>query len=366
MVASSQPNRTSGFGLEGLQRSPLVVLLVSVLLAAFATYALQVYIDARISTMTGGQLMEVLLAAEPIPAGTEITNELVQTREIPSAYVHPKTVTTDQKDFVLGQRTLEDIASGEPLLWTDLMLSSRRNLTDIIGFGERAVTISVDSSSSQYGLIRPGDRVDVLCTLSLPGEDLGSGSSETLLLLQNVTIVAVDGSLVRKPAVGDEAVAASSVAKLATATAGEATPALPSTVTLKVAAEDARLLAFAEAHGRLTLLLRNPNDVIVEGPASVTLSDLTDRPVEPRVSAGSPGPAGPQFRGLAEAYPTLFEEGVLKGSAYWPESGGEELRAMMEALKGTRVVIPDAKPPAEAVPEKSGETKSPPEAETKP
>jgi pilus assembly protein CpaB len=345
--------------------SPLGILLVSVLLAGVATFALQLYIDARISTVTGGEFIAVLLAGDKIPAGSEITPDLVLRRDIPSAYVHPKTVTADQEELVLGQRTLEDIAMGETLLWTDLMLSSRTNLTDVIDFGERAITIAVDKFSSQHGLIRPGDRVDVLCTLQVPGEDLSSDSSETRLLLQNVTILAVDGSLVRKPAMGDEELKGTTGAPmLARAEPGSSSG--PTTVTLKLLAEDARLLAYAEEHGRVLLLLRNPNDVIVEAPVAVTLSDLSKRPAQPRVPELREGQA---FPSIAKPYPTVFEEGVRKGNAYWPDSAGNELRAMMKGMESARVILPSEADPVDASmqaqPDKSAKPEPPAQPEAR-
>jgi len=327
-----QPDRGVALALRELQSSPLGVLLLAALLAVLATLALRIYVNAQISSATGGDMIEVLLAAEDLPPGTEITKQQILTREIPAAYVHPKTVLAEQQAFVLGQKALEDMEQGEALLWSNLVMSSRSELTDKLGFGERAMTIAVDKFSSQAGQIRPGDRVDVLSSLDIPGEDLGSDSSEIRLLLQNITILAIDGSIASSPTAGDAGGGSDSpVANLTRGASGAVSAGGPTSATLKLTAEQARHLAYAEEHGRVMLLLRNPNDVIAEAPAAVTLSDLRSHiPPSSRTK-------GPDFSSLSKGYPTVFEKGVPKGKAYLPRSAGKGLREILDSLDDAKV-----------------------------
>src|SRR5205823_4569768 len=75
------------------------------------------------------------------------------------------------------------------VLWTDLATNSdaRRDLSSLVRAPMRAVTIRADATSTFGGLIRPGDRVDVLTTMARGNAE---GDRLTLPLLQNVLVLA--------------------------------------------------------------------------------------------------------------------------------------------------------------------------------
>jgi Flp pilus assembly protein CpaB len=116
--------------------------------------------------------------------------------------------------------------------------------------GKRALTISIDSLSAVGGLVNPGDFVDIIAHLDLPDEK-GTApqgpkpDSErlTTVLFQNIQVLAVGTNF--NPT-------------------GEIPPyelqqnAQKLNVTLAVSPEEAGLLTFAEARGKLQLSLRSP------------------------------------------------------------------------------------------------------------
>jgi pilus assembly protein CpaB len=119
----------------------------------------------------------------------------------------------------------------------------------------RAVTIHADPASSFGGLLRPGDRVDVLLTVERADQRTTSS------ILQNVLVLAT-GRDTGGPRTGEEGAA----------------PRV-SQITLAVNPDQSQVLALAESQGTLTLALRNPEDItIIEGQASKTTRDLLPAP----------------------------------------------------------------------------------------
>jgi len=114
--------------------------------------------------------------------------------------------------------------------------------------GKRAVTIRVDTLSAVGGLINPGDFVDVIATLRIPEEinaEKARAKEVITVLFQNLQVLAV-GTLF-KPVGGAELYENR-----------QKTNAV--NVTLAVSPEEAGLLTFAEANGKLQLSLRSSTE----------------------------------------------------------------------------------------------------------
>jgi pilus assembly protein CpaB len=159
--------------------------------------------------------------------------------------------------------------------------------------GNRAVTISVDAITGVGGFVRPGDKVDILWTLKLPGG--GGDQVATLTLFQDVQVMAVGGELMGRPA----------------------TPGAPAsagtqgyTVTLALDPQETSALLFAREQGRIQLSLRpkqegGPVPVPPANISSVLQSQLGVAP------AAGPPPATHQveiFKGLKRDVMVLAEE----------------------------------------------------------
>ncbi|MDP8265188.1 MAG: Flp pilus assembly protein CpaB [Candidatus Aceula lacicola] len=109
--------------------------------------------------------------------------------------------------------------------------------------GKRAVTVRIETLSAVGGLINPGDFVDVLAHIKVagdPGDSEGFGVVEktTITLFQNVQVLAI-GPNVEMP--GNFEVQ-------------QKTTTLP--ITLAVDPEQVEMITFAQAHGKLQLVLR--------------------------------------------------------------------------------------------------------------
>lgn len=186
-------------------------------------------------------LVDVVVAAANIPKNSIILREQLKLERIPAQYAHPLAIR-DIKE-VVGQTAVADISQGEQVLSNRLVSgrAKRDKLAYIVPQGKRAVSVAVNPVSGVSGLIRPGDRVDVLATLEVP-----SGQEQvtmTAFALQDVEVLAVDQSLSEtKP------------------TSGKEETVQTKTVTLAVSPEEARRLVLASERGSIRLALRSPAD----------------------------------------------------------------------------------------------------------
>jgi pilus assembly protein CpaB len=181
--------------------------------------------------------------------GETVTRAVLDVKELPEAYVEERHIPAADFERVLGAHVTTALTGGGPLLWTDLdMLQDGRTLSSLVRVGMRAFVLP-DRDVSFDGLLRPGDRVDVLLSPADP-------NALAKTLLENVLVLTVGGKLGQDESDAEQA-------------AGR--------VTLSVTPAQAELLAPQEGEGSLRLALRNPQDIALTARAPEGLS--TAQPV---------------------------------------------------------------------------------------
>ncbi len=260
-------------------------LLVAAVSAALGLVLLFLYQRRFESEASGGRPVPVLFAVQDIAMGEQLTEAKLGVRNIPEAYLEERHIRRSDLRRVIGVRVSGAIHANQAVLWTDLATNSdaRRELSSLVSNGLRAVTIRADAQSTFGGLIRPGDRVDVLTTMSR-----GTAEAEriTLPLLQNVLVLAAGRDT------GGEAAAARPGQPVQQSGSGETNQ-----VTLSATIQESALLVFAQDRGRLSLVLRNPDDIaVVEGLPETSMNDIIQS--RGRVHAVSNQPAAAPTRGI--------------------------------------------------------------------
>jgi pilus assembly protein CpaB len=196
----------------------------------------------------------VVVAKEDIARGTMVSNDMVSTRPWPKDLMPPSALTSVEE--CLDRASLAPIVAGEPIL--DVKLASReagRGLAALVPKGMRAYTIQTCRDASNVaGFILPGNHVDVLLTLT-GGRDDGTGGGSSVTLLQAVEILAVAQRL-DAPAENKM-----DLKELRS-------------VTLLVTPDQAAVLDLGQNMGKLTLSLRNTQDLAEATPTPATLKML--------------------------------------------------------------------------------------------
>ena len=225
-------------------------LVAALIMAVMGAGLLFLYKQRFEKEVSGGEKIEVMVAASDIKLGDSLETTTIVTRGIPSAYLESRHIRTSQIESVMGVRVRNRISAGETILWSDLAISgaNSRDLSGLVVPRMRALAIPASKAHTFDGLLRPGDRVDVLLTLS----GVKMESALTKPLLQNLIVLAIGRTM------GES----NSVKK-------KGPDRGISTVTLAVKPAEGQVLTNAMADGKLTLLLRNVDDIrlLEEGSA---------------------------------------------------------------------------------------------------
>lgn len=212
-------------------------------------------------------LAEVLVAAVPLIPGAMLKPEDMRWQAWPEAALADGfVVRADQPDapaMFVGQLSRTDLAAGEPMRAERFIRAEGGILSVMLSPGKRAVAVRISAQSTAGGFIMPGDRVDVLRTVS--GTDLSGQTrmiSETIL--RNIRVLAIDQSIEN---LGEGAV-------------------LGETATLELDALQVELVVSGEAMGLLSLSLRS-------------FADNDDAPLVPVAQVSAPVATPPVriFRG---------------------------------------------------------------------
>ncbi len=242
----------------------VLMLIVAVGLGSGGVYLANDLIQSKVaeykSRLEGKQKMvELVVPKRDLPRGTRLIAADLATRQIPVDFAHNGTVTASSYKRALGQRVAFSAEKGKPLLWAHLEGGETPTFSGNVPEGMRALTVPVDKVSAISGFLQPKDKIDLLLTYRPRKEEV------TIPLLQNVVVLATGTKTVLDKKMG----------------AGSK-PTTYNTVTLQVAPRDAKKIILAQETGKLTAVLRHPDD---EGNLSkdpMTVAKLVDRPVVKR------------------------------------------------------------------------------------
>ena len=233
-----------------------LVLIISVVVGLLAFIMSNRHLQAvRDQLYKDAEEVEVIAAANDLTQGTELKFEDIGVIKIfrrrggyTKDYIEKK-----DKDLILGRKLRYTVERRQPILWADVEMPEgiRTGLSPIIKQGMRAVSLAIAGEAAVSSLVQPNDRVDIIGTFSIPSRtNAKEMETVTMTLLQDVSVLATGKRLAKQELenLGDRwsRVGASSY----------------STVTFEVTPREAELLVFAQnVQGRLTLTLRNPDDV---------------------------------------------------------------------------------------------------------
>lgn len=181
------------------------------------------------------EAVPVAVAAADLPWGTKIKSEMIKTipflkESLPAGYV-------ENAATLHGRVLIAPLNTNEPITEHRLAPTSVTvgGVSAVIKPGKRAIAVKGDKVIGISGFILPGNRVDVLVTMTDPR----TKSEVTKLVLENVPVLATGTQLQEN---------------------GKDEPAPVDVYTLEVAPEEGEKLALAAARGKLQFALRNITD----------------------------------------------------------------------------------------------------------
>jgi pilus assembly protein CpaB len=207
-------------------------------------------IDAQANSQ---KLATVVVAKVSVPRGAVLQKSMLAARKMPAQWVHSGTIDPGRIGQFLGQKLAAPVQAGEPLLEFQIEPPNTA-FSATLANGNRALTTEVDEVNSISGMLRPGDHIDLMATARATGKSKGD---ITFPLLSNVEVLAT-GQVTRKSDEGD----------------GNQRERTYTTITLSVSPHDAQRVVVAKGSGRLTAVLRNPEDVAPTPIQAQTIDDV--------------------------------------------------------------------------------------------
>jgi pilus assembly protein CpaB len=223
----------------------------ALLSGALAFYAAQRYLaDTSAEVERAWQARyaprEVLVAARNLEAGRPLNVADLARRSVPSAFVPGGAFEPARLQELVGKPLLLPLRAGDAVVESQLAGDNETALAARLREGARAVTVPVDEVSSQAGLVRPGDRVDLMLA-----EEITEGNERCVRvrpLLEALSVLATG------QVQGDSTRGAEALLRRGVDTSNY------STITLDVTPEQAQQLALALRMGELIPLLRGDAD----------------------------------------------------------------------------------------------------------
>lgn len=235
-------------------RQKIVFSLLVGVLTAVAGWRYLVHQEKKIKNQYS--MTTVLEARKYIKEGRAVDVDLVEEVPIPVAYLPPMAVQnkTELVDASGQARfaTRIGLLKGEPISKSKLIeTGAMRGLAWTLSPGQTALALKLSPEQAVAGLLRPGDNVNVYCTLD---QQPGWPKDRTRLLFEHITVLAV---LPNNRNANDEL-----------------PPVDNMFVTLSLSPSDAALATLAADKGRIVLALASPLDQQIRSARPVELLDL--------------------------------------------------------------------------------------------
>jgi pilus assembly protein CpaB len=236
-----------------------VILIVSVVIGLLAAVLTRSYLNAKDREVQRWKAefdqknvkIAVIGVKKDLPSGTVLTMQDIGGINVIEKSVRGHVVKVEDHLTLIGRKTIRPLQANAPVFWSDIEGGEpgSRGLAGDIKPRMRAISINASGSAAVSGMVKPNDHVDVLGTFSFPSKTVqGEMELVTMTILQDVLVLATGKETAKTQLAADSRAGASY-----------------NSVTLEVTPREAEMLVFSEQiKGRISLALRNPDDVYFE------------------------------------------------------------------------------------------------------
>lgn len=269
------------FALGGSSRTGLILAGILALVTGILVFAAASGSDSgggSVSNASGGPETTVVTAKQDIPARTEIKADMLQLTRVPSNALLGGAFSST--DLVQGRIARIPIYKGEQLVQDKLAADKTDlGLSYIVPEGTRAMGVKVDKVIGAGGLIRPGDRVDLVAVVDVKYTDVITDKEFTetrsFTIAQNVSVLAVEQKLENQPPVSVSKDSKSTADQNALVEQPEAQPD-GTVVTIALLPDTVQKVLLAEEKGKIRLTVRAPGDNEIVKTDDTTFLTLAD------------------------------------------------------------------------------------------
>jgi len=237
----------------------LGLLAAALAVAMLGTFAVFSYVNqVEESTLAGAEPVDVLVAAELLPAGTSAQaagqGQLVELATMPRKSVPEGALTS--LDGIDTQTLLSDVFAGEVLLRAKFADQTARTGALLIPAEKIAVSVELEDPQRVAGFVVPGSEVAVFATVDAPTIEGAEAEQVTRLLLARTSVIAVGPATLRPAEEQSE----------------EEEPVAKAVLTLAVTQQEAERLVHGVQTGSLYLGLLSTTSVTAPAAGVSTVS----------------------------------------------------------------------------------------------
>lgn len=214
--------------------------------------------------------VSVIVPKTDIAKAQPLTPENVAVMDVPSDYLPSNAVLSSDWAQLENRLTIRDLQKGRPLSWDSVEQDGVSRFSENVALGKRVKTVKVSKINSFDGMLRPGDRIDLLGTFS--ATDIGlqeqtNYSDEVVInVLQDVEVLAA----------GREDAKGRKYENYHDRSTPDGFNMNFSTLSLMLTPAQVARVELAEKAGELVAVLRHPKDSSSAELGQVTVSSLLD------------------------------------------------------------------------------------------
>lgn len=272
----------------------VVPIVLALIIAVVASYFIYKYVKKQVAPKEVAKMEEVkirqaAIAMVELPAGTQLKPDMIKTVPFLEETLPPGFFSSSDK--LIGRVVITPTKSKELILESKLAPAdvTRGGVSAILKPGKRAISIKGTKVLGLSGLVKPGDRVDVLLITTDPK----TKESVNKTVFENVRVLATGTQLIEN---------------------AEGKPSPVDNYTLEVTPEEGEKLVLASTKGKLQFALRNMLDTETVLTTGATLPETlaSYRPIVPSKKVNRKAPMGTCRKGCTLEIIRWTKKGVLK------------------------------------------------------
>ena len=257
----------------------LMLIMISLGCGAVAAVGMLQVLSQKTADVETEEKAPVLVALTDLEIKDELTPENVQVEYYPLSLVPDGVVSTWEEGQ--GKKIMARVHRGMPIM--SAMLYDKHQISDVIvPEGYNIIAMKVDKQDSFHGLLKAGDRVDIIGVLKKDGQNTAK------TFLKNVQVYAVDNKTDRIPDAEDS-------------------PRTISTVQLVVNQAQAEKLALYENLGSIRFTMGSDTGSNVPELVDDSVADSTPSPAPIPTIPSSNGLGGSLVKQAASGFWSLLE-----------------------------------------------------------
>ena len=225
------------------------------------------------------QKVTVVVPKADIGKAQALTPELVATLDVPSDYLASNVVLAEDWPKLEGRMTVAPLQRGRPISWDAVEQERVSRFSENVELGKRIKTVKISKINSFDGMLRPGDRIDLLG--SFAAGDIGLQKQPNYA--DDVVINILEDIMVL--AAGREDASGRKYENYYDQSTPDGFNMNFSTLSLMLTPVQVARVELAEKAGEMVAVLRHPKDTSMAELGQVTVANLLDPPPQELIDA---------------------------------------------------------------------------------